>query len=88
MVSIGISDMITSKKKAFIQTLTTLNWHKVEGLSETWELSIKECETKDDARFTIIHGVMQAKMESGFASSLKIVIAFDNGTPTHVTLTD
>ena len=86
IVSIGISDMTNKVSKVFIQTLTVLNWHKVEGLAETWELSLTDCENKDMARFTIIQGVMQAKMECGCSEVLKIVIAFDYGKPTHISL--
>lgn len=86
IVSIGISDMTTKIRTVFIQTLTVLNWHKVEGLVETWELSLTDCKNKDKARFTIIQGVMQAKMECGYSGDLKIVIAFDSSRPTYISL--
>lgn len=88
IVSIGLSDMTAKVRKAFAQTLTVLNWHKVEGLAETWELSVADCDTKDDARFVIMNNIMQAKLECSYSGSLKIVIAFDSGRPTHITLTN
>lgn len=88
IVSIGISDMTVQERKVFADTLFALNWHKVEGLAETWELSVAECENKDDARFTIMNDVMQAKIESRYLGAIKILIAFDSGRPTHITLSE
>lgn len=87
IVSIGISELNKDAKILFIQNLSELDWIKIDGLSETWEVH-NVCENKDDARFNIMHGVMQAKAESGFPGALKIVIAFDSGRPTFVTLTE
>lgn len=88
IVSIGIADMTDKERKVFADTLFALNWHKVDGLAETWELSIALCDCKDDARFTIVHGIMDAKQVCGYSGSLKILIAFDSGRPTHITLSE
>ncbi len=80
--------MTDKERKVFTETLFALNWHKVEGLAETWELSIADCDTKDDARFTIMNGVMQAKLDSRYLGAIKILIAFDSGRPTHITLSN